>query len=1233
MNRWTMGAALLLIAALAGCGGNNTKAGIIISAASTTTGAGSVTVPVNGTEQFAATVTGVSDTTVYWQVCLPSNSTTLLPTDCTTIPGVTFPKGDTVLTGYGTITQNGFYTAPAQIPNNDNFVILATSPVDVNAFATFGVVIDSGIRVQVTPAQSTINAGDLLQFTATVTGTSNQSVTWEVNGQVGVDPATGATITKGGLFTTPGNASGAFSVTAISGADGTSKGSASITIAAPDPQLSSIEPQVTEQGAAQQEIYLTGQNFTTDGTVLVGGVPVTPIVLGPGLLRVPIPGSALTAAGPIQVAFQTQQEQPSSTSETLNVIPVRPSIVAYSPQSVDSTSGPATVSLTGGYFTQGKPATTVQFDNGNEGQAVATLNSDPKLASRQMSVTLPDGALSVPGLYPLTVQNSVASGIAGVNIAVTPALIPSAGTPISISLGGGTQPSAIAIDLADGVAVVAEPGTNSVALVDLSTNQVSQTIPVGTHPTGVAVDDLLSPRLALVVNSGDNGGLGSVSVINLSASPAVVTSTFSLKNFTPSMSSPVSIAVNPQTHRAIVANSSTNIGTIIDLVNANTNIDPSCTVAPCPLVTVGGSLTAYSTGASPQIAIDPTLNWAVVTPGGAGAINIVDLGFGSLNSGAGGRAPAVIASLALSTTIQGVGINSETHQALFTDNNTNNASTSNDAIAFSLLDNTVTPVTLNGAALNGPGEIAAAIDPMQNVGIAINSQGFGTASIIDLGNHAVLQTVQNVTSANGTPSAVAVDPATNEALVTNAAAGTVSVISFGSSATKPVQILESSPATSLTSSSDLTLTINGMGFAAGSSVLLDGNALPAGDMTFESSRQIVATVPSTMTGSARHFSVQVQTGTNVSNIEPLTLVQAISVGTSPAGVAVDPDRDVAVVTNSGSGDISVVSLAQRSSSSPQSIGAIGLIGGNLPAHLNPRAVAVDSRLGVAVAANFDSNDLSLVDYSEVDEQTPYQLPSVGGCSKAVATTCTGPAGIAFNQDTNAFYVTDTNIGTTTSDLAFGSVTAPSPGTQAGINAPITPQPVDQTPGDLAVAPSFDPFDPIKNTNPSLSYAAIATSSQTSVVDFLNVATEVVAGRTSGLSQPAGVVYDSLNRQFLVSDSLNNNIMIIDPLTFVPVVVRGGFNPSSIAYNQQTSTIATVDEATGTLSIMDYLCPPLTSASGCTSPHVRAALGLVGSNVSPIAPLGAKMVDIDPFLNVAVLVDPLNNRVLLIPLGN
>lgn len=343
----------------------------------------------------------------------------------------------------------------------------------------------------------------------------------------------------------------------------------------------------------------------------------------------------------------------------------------------------------------------------------------------------------------------------------------------------------------------------------------------------------------------------------------------------------------------------------------------------------------------------------------------------------------------------------------------------------------------------------------------------------------------------------------------------------------------------------------------------------------------------------------------------------------------DPDRDLAVVSNSGSNDISLVSLAAPSNASPQSLGPVGTVGNPLTAHLNPRAIAVDPRVGVAVAANFDSNDLSLIDYSLANMATPTFHTAVPGCTQTAV--CTGPAGIAFNQDTNGFLVTDSNIGTANSDVAFGAVSGATPSAAAGITSPGTPQPVDQTPGDVAVAPSFDPFDEVNNPNANLTYAAIASSSQTSVVDFVNTSSELVIGRTTGVVQPTGVVYDSLNHAFLVSDSLNNDIVVINPLTFVPVAFRGGFNPSSIAYDSQTSTIVAVNGATGTLSILDYVCPPLAGQPACTSPQVRTTLGLVGSQISPTAPLGPKTVDVDPLTNVAVLVDSENNRVLLVPL--
>ena len=67
-----------------------------------------------------------------------------------------------------------------------------------------------------------------------------------------------------------------------------------------------------------------------------------------------------------------------------------------------------------------------------------------------------------------------------------------------------------------------------------------------------------------------------------------------------------------------------------------------------------------------------------------------------------------------------------------------------------------------------------------------------------------------------------------------------------------------------------------------------------------------------------------------------------------------------------------------------------------------------------------------------------------------------------------------------------------------------------------------------------------------------------------------------------------------------------------------------------MSVMDYTCPPSNTAPTCPNPHVRVVLGLGGAQSSSLV-LGPNAVAIDPRLNLAVLVDPDNNRVLLVPL--
>src|SRR5262249_49837689 len=145
------------------------------------------------------------------------------------------------------------------------------------------------------------------------------------------------------------------------------------------------------------------------------------------------------------------------------------------------------------------------------------------------------------------------------------------------------------------------------------------------------------------------------------------------------------------------------------------------TGAPVFVAQIGGSLTPYSTGVNPEIAVDPQLNWAVVTPGGAGAVNLVDLGRDAI-SGDGGRPPQVIGRLNISPSIQGVGINTETHQVLLTNPNGSLLTT------FSLLDQTVGTITFSVGQL---GYASAAVNSLTNVGIAVNAQS-STAAVIDL---------------------------------------------------------------------------------------------------------------------------------------------------------------------------------------------------------------------------------------------------------------------------------------------------------------------------------------------------------------------------------------------------------------------------------------------------------------------------------------------------------------------
>ena len=1180
-------AALLLAALVAGCGGNSTPVGVAINPTT-------ATVVERGTQQFTAAGTGSTTTTVNWQICLPPAQAGSQPTNCTPLPGQT----GTGPTGVGTITQQtptqagGLYTAPAAVPSTNPILVVATSTVDSTAFAAATVTIDSGIRVQISPTSATIAPQERFTFTATVTGpTNDHGVTWSVNGVAGGDAQHGFVCPNPlvptppacppGTYVAPPQLPGGVTVTATSSADPTQSATASVTVvlASADPVISSIDPASAAQGSVQQDVYVNGSttngnDFFSTSVVLVDGIPIVPTFINTNLLRVTIPALFLQRAKTVDIQVLRSNGDTSEPVE-LTVAPVRPAIISSIPDSVSQITSSADITLTGGFFFSSlspSGGTTARFN----GQSVAPV----VVNSRQLTVPTPAGGVATPGLYPIVVQNpgipANLPSVSGINLAVTPnpASIPTAPTA---TVSVGASPSAIAVDPVLNLAAVANTADGSVSLINLATNSVVKTIAsVGTAPTGIAIDDQLPHHIAVVVNSGDN----TVSTIDLTTQSLVGTPlSVQIGAPPPPLAGPVPLAIglNPLTHRAIVAYQSTNLATVLDTSSGS----------PVFAAQIGGSLTPYSTGVNPEIAIDPQVNWAVVTPGGSGTVNLVDLGRAPI-AGDGGRPPQVIGSLNISTSMQGVGINTETHQVLLTNPNGTTLTT------FSLLDQAVSSISFSVGQL---GYAAAGVNSLTNVGIAVNAQN-STAAIVNLGTGVILQTT--VSGLGALPQAVAVAPALNEALVVNQTSGTVSVVSLGDSFRSP-QITAISPNVAFAPApANLTLTINGFGFVQGTSqVFLDTIALPSADVTVSNGgRQIVATVPAAMLQTARRYIVTVQnSASNVSNISELAVVQPVVVGNQPSSVAVDTDRDVAVVTNNGDGTVSLVDLT-TGTTLPQSPLSVGQ---------GPVGVAVLPRLALAVVANNSSSDVTVLDENGINP--PQRVTLCAGC--------TGPTGVAINQDTSIGAVAasgpDPACSTVASGCQISFLSVKSAGSAPGVSVA-----VNQNPVSVAADPNGDGF------------IAAGTASQAGSIDIIDLFSNSVTCRINGVQVPSGVTFDPVNQVFVATNSLQNNLVMVDPVTCIPTTVKVGINPTSLEYNFQTSTLVTVNSASNTMSFLDYTCPPAAGVPlTCTQPRTRAILGIPSS--AQFSENQRFSVAIDPKLDLAVVVDTNNSRVLLIPL--
>jgi hypothetical protein len=130
------------------------------------------------------------------------------------------------------------------------------------------------VTVSVAPNQVDVRLDGAQSFSASVSGTSNESVAWMVNGVAGGSALTG-TINASGMYTAPATLSNPNSVTieAVSVADANAKGSSAVTLWNPVPLLSSIAP--ISVNAGRFTLSITGNSFVNGAQVLLNGSALT----------------------------------------------------------------------------------------------------------------------------------------------------------------------------------------------------------------------------------------------------------------------------------------------------------------------------------------------------------------------------------------------------------------------------------------------------------------------------------------------------------------------------------------------------------------------------------------------------------------------------------------------------------------------------------------------------------------------------------------------------------------------------------------------------------------------------------------------------------------------------------------------------------------------------------------------------------------------------------------------
>ncbi len=283
---------------------------------------------------------------------------------------------------------NGFYTAPASYSSETQVTISATSYADPTKVGTATVLLGqpitsptptvSNITISVQPTSSTLMAGQSAQFEASVSGTTNTSVTWSLTPNLGT--------LSNGFYTAPANVTSQETVTLTATSVANPSKTATVSLVL-KPVATPTLAQAVSLSISPGSVSLNGGQSTTF-TPTVGGTSNTAVTwswspqvgtLNNGVYQAP---AIIASQQTVTVTATSAADSTKTASATITLIPVA---VTVGPASISLGPGKSatfTVSVTGTYNTS------VTWYTPAVGTLVNGVYTAPASISAAMNVTL-----------------------------------------------------------------------------------------------------------------------------------------------------------------------------------------------------------------------------------------------------------------------------------------------------------------------------------------------------------------------------------------------------------------------------------------------------------------------------------------------------------------------------------------------------------------------------------------------------------------------------------------------------------------------------------------------------------------------------------------------------------------------------------------------------------------------------------------------------------------------------